>query len=100
FEVIYTPGHADDHVALYDRENGRLFSGDMYISSTVKVLMKTESIPQMINSLKKLLQLDFNSLYCSHAGYLIEGRKALEMKLENLQQLTFTVTDLYEKGYS
>ncbi|RLL46874.1 MBL fold metallo-hydrolase [Oceanobacillus piezotolerans] len=100
WEVIYTPGHADDHVALLDKENGRLFSGDMYVLPTVKVIMSSESIPQIIHSINKLLSLEFKIMYCSHAGYLLNGRKALEEKLENLLDIYATVSDLYEKGYS
>ena len=100
WEVIYTPGHADDHISLYDKENGRLFSGDLYILPTVKVLMRSESISQMINSIRKLLRLEFETMYCSHAGYLPNGREELKSKLDNLQYMYGTVMDLYEKGYS
>lgn len=29
--VIYTPGHADDHVSLFNKETGQLFSGDLFV---------------------------------------------------------------------
>jgi len=30
FQVIYTPGHAPDHICLYEPENGWLFTGDLF----------------------------------------------------------------------
>ena len=100
WEVIYTPGHADDHVSLFNKETGRLFTGDMYILPTVKVIMKTESISKMIDSIQTLLKLDFGMMYCSHAGYLPNGKEKLKTKLNNLQEIVDSVIDLYKKGYS
>lgn len=100
WEAFYTPGHADDHVSLFNKETGRLFSGDIYILPTVKVLMKTESISKMMNSIQTLLKLDFGAMYCSHAGYLPDGREKLETKLDNLRGIYDSVMDLYKKGYS
>lgn len=99
WEVIYTPGHADDHVSLYDQENGRLFTGDMYIIPTVKVMMRSESISIMMDSIRKLLKLDFQAIYCSHAGYLPDGRERLLEKLDNLKELYGAVSSYYKKGY-
>ncbi|WP_068673275.1 MBL fold metallo-hydrolase [Oceanobacillus sp. Castelsardo] len=100
WEAIYTPGHADDHVSLFNKETGRLFSGDIFILPTIKVLMKSESVSKMMNSIQKLLKLDFGAMYCSHAGYLPDGREKLKTKLNNLQGIYESVMDLHKKGYS
>ncbi len=31
FHVIHTPGHAPDHIVLYEPDHGWLFSGDLYL---------------------------------------------------------------------
>lgn len=33
FEVIYTPGHDLDHICLFERKHGWLFSGDLFIGT-------------------------------------------------------------------
>lgn len=100
WKVIYTPGHADDHVAFLNEETGRLFTGDLFVSPKTKVLMATESIPVIMDSLRKLLSYEFTSIFCSHAGYFEDGRKMLEMKLSYLENLVAEVKGLHEAGLS
>lgn len=100
WQVIHTPGHADDHVALYHPESGRLFTGDLFVSPKTRVVMKNESISRIKTSLRKLLALPFQSVFCSHAGYLENGRALLEQKLHYLEALQEKIIQLYEDGLS
>jgi len=70
WEVIHTPGHSDDHVALYHEATGRLFSGDLFVTPKPKVMMKSESVSTIKRSIRSLLQLNFTSMFCSHSGYI------------------------------
>ena len=98
WEVIYTPGHADDHIALLHKETGRLFTGDLFVQTKTKISMATESIPQIMDSIRKLLTYDISSIFCSHSGYFKEGRKTLKQKLSYLEELTASVERLYDEG--
>ena len=98
WQVIHTPGHADDHVALFHEESGRLFTGDLFVSPKTRVMMKTESVPLILASLRNLLALPFTSVFCSHAGFLENGRALLEQKLQHLEKLQQAIIELYEKG--
>src|SRR5699024_1151351 len=98
WQVIHTPGHSDDHVALFDEETGRLFSGDLFVTPKPKVIMKTESVPTIKSSIRSLLELDFTSMFCSHSGYIENGRTMMQEKLNYLETLTAEVTELYEWG--
>ncbi|WP_241558844.1 MBL fold metallo-hydrolase [Oceanobacillus halophilus] len=100
WEVIYTPGHADDHVALYHEQTGRLFTGDLFVSPKTKVIMQTESTPVTMDSIRKLLKYDFKSMYCSHAGYFKDGKSKLKQKLEYLEQLYSEVERMHKEGHS
>ncbi|MDN7240789.1 MBL fold metallo-hydrolase [Planococcus sp. N028] len=100
WQVIHTPGHAEDHMAFYHAETGRLFSGDLFVSAKTKVSMDTESIPLIMKSLRTLLALDITALFCSHAGYFKNGREQLERKLAYLEELSDKVTALSKQGYS
>lgn len=98
WDVIETPGHAPDHVAFLNRETGQLFSGDLYVQTRTNVVLKDESIPTIIQSIEKVLSYDFDSMFCCHAGYLKDGRKALERKREYLLELEDRVLTLHKKG--
>lgn len=98
WQVIHTPGHAGDHIALFHAESGRLFSGDLFVSPKTRVIMKDESILLIVASLRKLLALPFESVFCSHAGYLENGRALLEEKVRFLETLQKEIVELYEKG--
>ncbi len=98
--VLYTPGHSDDHVALLDQQNGRLFAGDLYLGKKLKYILKHENIPLLIRSIEKTLQYDFDSLYCGHSGVVKNGKQALKFKYQFLTELQEQVKSLRDRGYS
>ncbi|WP_142830053.1 MBL fold metallo-hydrolase [Planococcus soli] len=98
WQVIHTPGHADDNIALFHEASGRLFTGDLFVSPKTRVMMKSESVPLILASLRTLLALPFQSVFCSHAGFLENGRALLEQKLIHLENLQQTITGLYAEG--
>ena len=68
FLVIPTPGHSDDHICLYEPNEGWLFSGDLFISEQVKYLREDEDIYSIIDSLKKVAALHPKKMFCSFSG--------------------------------
>lgn len=100
WDVIETPGHAIDHLAFLNRETGQLFTGDLYCQEKTRVILREESIPTIIESLKKVLTYNFEDVFCCHAGYLEDGRTALKRKLQYLLDLQGKIIKLYEDGLS
>ena len=100
WEPIFTPGHARDHMVYLNEESGRVFSGDLFVTTRTKLVLKEESIPTIINSIKKLLQYDFSEVFCCHAGYVANGREMFRKKLEYLENLRGEILHLYAKGLS
>ncbi|WP_374722203.1 MBL fold metallo-hydrolase [Peribacillus tepidiphilus] len=98
WRVIKTPGHAIDHLAFLNDETGQLFTGDLYCQERTKVVLREENIPVIIESLKKILTYDFEDVFCSHAGYLNNGRTALKRKLDYLLDLQGNILKLYDEG--
>lgn len=96
--AIPTPGHAKDLTCLFLPEQKYLFSGDMYISKSLKYLRIDENLTQLIQSLRKLIALDFEILFCPHRGIVEEGKKALQEKLENLLTLCRKSQELVKQG--
>lgn len=56
-EIIATPGHTPDAIALIDRENGLLFSGDTYYPATIWLYRPETDLAAYIASVKKLVAL-------------------------------------------
>ena len=100
WDIIHTPGHADDHVAIYNREKGWMFGGDLYVQPTPKSMFAFESVPAIIDSLRIVLMFDFETYICSHAGVIPQGREAIEKKLDYLISVQEQVLFLHGSGMS
>ncbi|MFC0189416.1 MBL fold metallo-hydrolase [Fictibacillus aquaticus] len=98
FNVVHTPGHAEDHIVLIDEEKKICFSGDLYLFHSPLIHFSFESVPEIISSLKLTLSYDFKDVYCSHNGHLINGRRLLERKLEYLLKLQEKVLKAHAEG--
>ncbi len=56
--VLYTPGHAQDHVAFYSEDEGVLFSGDLILGAgTVNVTPPGGSMTDYLRSLERVERL-------------------------------------------
>ncbi len=100
WDVIETPGHAKDHLAFLNKETGQLFSGDLYVQTKTKVVLREESIPTIIRSIEHLLTYEFDEMFCSHAGYIKDGRKSLENKRDYLLHIQQQVIEHHQEGLS
>lgn len=98
WDIIHTPGHQENHVCLLNKQTGALFSGDLFITPKTKIIMKDESIPTIIASIRKVLSYDFQEMYCSHSGYHLDGRSMFTKKLHYLEELSGNVHERYAKG--
>jgi glyoxylase-like metal-dependent hydrolase (beta-lactamase superfamily II) len=97
---IHTPGHSKDHTSFLLREAGVLFSGDLYLADKIKFFRSDEDVGTQIRSLRKILELDFDTLLCSHYPKSEKGKDRIERKLAFLEDLYDNIIKLWEKGYS
>ncbi len=100
WEPVPTPGHVFDHQAIYLPEKGILFTGDLFVTTRPKIILNTESTPRIMEDIKTVLQYDFTTVFCSHAGIVHRGREVLQKKLEYLQEIEEEVQHLYSQGRS
>lgn len=99
-QPIATPGHAKDLTCFLLPEQGYFFSGDLYIAKTLKLLRSDENLPQLVDSLRKAISLDFEVLFCPHGGIIQQGKMALQGKLDKVLGLCAGVQELLKKGWS
>ena len=71
FEIIHLPGHTPGSIALLDRENRLLISGDIISKSVIYMFGPFRSLPAFCCSLEKLIEYieDFDIVYPSHGPY-------------------------------
>lgn len=100
FQVIASPGHSEDHLCLYEKKEGWLFTGDLYVGEKIFYLYKNEDLSSMKETLKKLTKLDFSTLFCSHRGPLQKGPEALTRKLLHIETLEEKAKALQLKEFS
>jgi ribonuclease/clavin/mitogillin len=98
FEVVPTPGHSEDHLCLFERKNRWLFTGDLYLASYLRYLREDENIYEIMNSLRKLIDLRPSLLFCNHRGFIPDGEKQLAKKLSFLEELRDQVLRAQEEG--
>ena len=95
---IHTPGHSEDHTSYLIIGEGILFSGDLYLGDKIKYFRSDEDMGSQIESLKKIMSLDFRVLLCSHSPKLKDGKKYIKRKLDFLQNLYGNIILLWKKG--
>ena len=99
-EPVHTPGHSKDHMVYWDRSNGWLFSGDLYLGPKIKFFRSDENIMEQIASLKKVLTLDFDTIFCAHNPCLQDGKSKLRQKLQFLEDIVGQIQKLKTAGIS
>lgn len=98
FEVVPTPGHAPDHVCLFEREQGWVFSGDLFIHERVTYTREVENVWQHIESLRRVLALEPRLLLCAHAGVVHDPQSAIRTKIAYWEGLAERARALHEQG--
>jgi glyoxylase-like metal-dependent hydrolase (beta-lactamase superfamily II) len=99
-EPILFAGHAPDMTCLLDRQRGALFAADLYIASRLRYLRKDEDLAGILDSLRRALTVDFDTLLCSHRGVVGNAKKNLRRKLDFLESLCQQAAALGRGGSS
>jgi Zn-dependent hydrolases, including glyoxylases len=80
--VINTPGHTVGGICLYDEITKSMFSGDTVFAMGVgRTDFESGSHQEMVDSLRKLNELDIGMLYPGHMNCTDNGNRAVEYGL-------------------
>ncbi|MGE5390061.1 MAG: MBL fold metallo-hydrolase [Deltaproteobacteria bacterium] len=97
--VIPTPGHSPDHISLLEPSKGWLFAGDLFLAEKVTTLRSDEDVNIMLQSLYKLLDFDFELLFCA-SGRVVEteAKKAVQAKIAYWEEQREAILGLHRAG--
>lgn len=98
FQTLDTPGHAIYHNCFYEPNEGWLFTGDLYLGTHLLVCFFEENMRQTIDTIERLMKLEFDTIFCAHAGVIENGKVRLGKKLNNLKELQGQVLEMRAKG--
>ncbi len=66
-KILHTPGHTSGSISVYEEKTKSLFSGDLVFSNgTGRTDLKTGNFNDLKNSIDKILNLDFETVYPGH----------------------------------
>jgi glyoxylase-like metal-dependent hydrolase (beta-lactamase superfamily II) len=96
--ALPTPGHSTDMTCYLHVERGWLFTGDLFISQKIRHMRADENLQSMIASLHRVLDLEFDTILCSHRGVVPDGKRAIRAKLDAIESLCVQVRRLRDEG--
>ncbi len=99
FQVLRLPGHSEDHIGLYEPQEGWLFSGDLFLSVKVRVLRIDEDLQASLASLRKVISLPMSRLFCGSGRVLENPNEALRLKLNFYEELQTRARELRAQGW-
>ena len=94
-EVIDTPGHSEDSVSFWDREDGVLFTGDTILGKGTTVV---HDLPAYMGSLEKLLALQPPIICPGHGPILRDGVAAVREYIAHRQQREAQIVEQLRTG--
>ena len=93
--TIETPGHSFDHVSFLTENI--MFIGDLVTNQTPVIMKREEDCIDLIDSLKTIVNLDFETVYGGHGFW---DKNGVKTTLNNLVKLKEKVDVLWDKGLS
>jgi glyoxylase-like metal-dependent hydrolase (beta-lactamase superfamily II) len=85
FEIVPTPGHTTDHVAVYDPESGTVFGGDLFLGVKASVVHPGEDPRAMLASVRRILALEPRRYFDAHRSLVRDPGGALRAKAQWLE---------------
>jgi glyoxylase-like metal-dependent hydrolase (beta-lactamase superfamily II) len=87
-QVIYTPGHAPDHVAFWHEPSRTLLSGDLVVPGTTVVILASHggSLAQYLDSLRRVLTLNPARLLPAHGPEISDPAAIITQDLQHRRE--------------
>jgi len=98
-QAIFTPGHAPDHLCYYLVEEKALFTGDVVLGAGTTVIPDDSGdLGQYLASLRRLLELDLETIYPAHGPVIRNPREKIREYLAHRELRERQVLDALADG--
>lgn len=100
FEVIDTPGHSADHISFAERNQGWVFSGDLFIGNQMIAAGPEMNISDMLRSMRSLIEFmeDEFILFTALRTVRSNGRKTLLDFVARCEELREKAREMAAQG--
>jgi glyoxylase-like metal-dependent hydrolase (beta-lactamase superfamily II) len=97
--AVHTPGHAPDHLCYYLEEERALFTGDVVLGAGTTVIPDdTGDLADYMDSLRRLLQLDLETIYPAHGPVIRNPREKIGEYIAHRELRERQVLDALKDG--
>ena len=97
---VFTPGHSEDHTVFIEPNEGWLFAGDLFVGIEIRFFRKGEKFWPQVASFKRILEYDFEVIFCGHHPRFSGGKEWMQRKLQYFEDFGGNVKQLHKKGFS
>ena len=101
-EVVDVPGHTPGHIALYERKNKLLFSGDHILNEITPNITfwdyDIDSLGTFIDSLKKVYEFDIDLVFPAHRSIVTDYRKRIVELIEHHKERLDEISKIIREG--
>ncbi|HVA76326.1 MAG TPA: MBL fold metallo-hydrolase [Candidatus Binataceae bacterium] len=97
--AIHTPGHAPDHLCYYLVEERALFTGDVVLGAGTTVIPDdTGDLGQYMDSLRRLLELDLETIYPAHGPVIRNPKEKIREYIAHRELRDCQILDALAEG--
>jgi glyoxylase-like metal-dependent hydrolase (beta-lactamase superfamily II) len=100
FQVVFTPGHSDDHLCLFEPDTGWAFTGDLFVGGRDRALRVDGDVWAIVASLRRVAALRPALLLPGAAKVRDEAVPALLEKAAYLEELGGRIVAMHNHGRS
>lgn len=98
FQVLHTPGHSPDHIALYEPSEGWAFTGDLFIGGKDRAFRPDYDIGDILNSLRRLASLNISWLFPGSGSVRQNPQAEIASKIAYLEGLRARIREMSAQG--
>ncbi|MGD8491402.1 MAG: MBL fold metallo-hydrolase [Anaerolineae bacterium] len=108
WQVLHTPGHAQEHICLYQPDSGQLLSGDHLLRdiSSNPILepplpgetVRPRSLVQYLASLERIAALEVTTAWPGHGAPITHHRQLITQRLDLHRRRAERIATLLESG--